>query len=501
MMKIKVKSKALRFLTIIVLSLFSLGLFAQSVPKGFNYQAVARGDDGRALVNKNLVVEITIRSGNPTGTIAWQEGHNVFTNDYGLFNLVIGQGITTGAGQLSSFSRIAWGANSYYLQVRIDFGNGLISMGTTKFLSVPYAIYADSVKNFPQPKHFIVDTVSAQTITTNGFQLSGGSYGAILFSDSFGNAEWKIIGGDVTNNYNTLRVVGIQGNPVVSGTPVNDQILKWSTATNSWVFSSDNEGIPTAGLGITITGTTIDADINDPLWNANKLQGNSITATAPSVNGQILKWNTSTNMWELGVDNNTVTTYNAGTGITLNGSTFNADSNKAIWNANLIYGTKVSNSLIPANGDVLKWSGITNQWESSPDAGTTYTGGTGITITGTTIDANAGTALWNANKLYGTNVSSSLTPANGEVLKWNGTTSQWESAADAGTTYTGGTGITITGTTIDASAGTALWNANKLYGTNVSSSLTPANGEVLKWNGTTSQWESAADGGNYLYRW
>ena len=50
-------------------------------------------------------------------------------------------------------------------------------------------------------------------------------------------------------------------------------------------------------------------------------------------------------------------------------------------------------------------------------------------------------------------------PSNGEVLKWNGTT--WEPAADntgpTGTTYTGGTGVTISGTNvISADLGTDI---------------------------------------------
>jgi hypothetical protein len=491
-----------KMMTVSILSLFAFGLMAQSIPKGFNYQAVARDNDGRAIVNKNLVVEISIRSGSPTGVIQWQEGHNVRTNDYGLFNLVIGNGVTTGNGLLSSFNQIAWGAASYFLEVRVDFGNGLINMGTTKFLSVPYALYADSVKNYPQPSVMNLDTLTALGIQANSLRLqNGAANGAVLISDSFGNTSWQMAGGDVSGTYNNLSVIGIQGNPVAAGVPLDGQILKYNTTTNSWILSSDNQGITSlsGGSGITVTANHIDADSNRAIWNANQLQGQDVTTLAPSVDGQVLKWNTVSGRWELGVDNNTGTNYLPGSGLSLNGVTFHADSNRAIWNAGQLAGTSLDNTLSPADGEILKWNATTNQWEAAADGGNTYTSGTGITITGTTIDADASTAMWNANQLSGTAIDNTLSPANGDVLKWNNTSNQWETAADAGTNYTAGAGIDITGTSISADTAAAKWNAFQLYGTAVSNTLAPADGEVLTWNGTTNQWESSTPAAGSSY--
>ncbi|MBT3800535.1 MAG: hypothetical protein HOG05_05235 [Bacteroidetes bacterium] len=496
-MKINVQTSVHKIVILFILSVMSFGLLAQSIPKGFNYQAVARDNDGRAIVNKNLVVEVSIRSGSASGIIEWQEGHNVRTNDYGLFNLIIGNGVTTGSGLLSSFKNIPWGSNSYFLEVRVDFGNGLINMGTTKFLSVPYALFADSVKNYPQPSVLSLDTLKALEIQANSLKLkTGAANGAVLISDSFGNSSWQIAGGDVNGNYANLTVVGIQGNPVSAGVPINGQILKWNSLSSSWEIASDNVGITSisGGAGITVSGTNIDADSNKAIWNANQLQGSMLTNIAPSADGQVLKWNTLTSTWELGVDNNTATIYNAGSGMTLNGSTFNADSNRALWNANQLYGTAITSTLAPADGEILKWNGTSNQWEAATDGGNTYTSGTGITITGTTIDANASTSMWNANQISGTAVAGSISPADGEILKWNGTSNQWEVAADAGTTYTGGSGIDITGTTIDADTAAPKWNANLLYGTAISNTLTPASGDVLKYIGT--EWVASTDNVN-----
>ena len=61
--------------------LFCAITFAQSVPQGINYQAVARDANGDELTNQFLTVAISIISNSATGTIQWKEGHYVNTND------------------------------------------------------------------------------------------------------------------------------------------------------------------------------------------------------------------------------------------------------------------------------------------------------------------------------------------------------------------------------------------------------------------------------------
>lgn len=143
----------------------------------------------------------------------------------------------------------------------------------------------------------------------------------------------------------------------------------------------------------------------------------------------------------------------------------------------------------PANGQVLKWNG--SAWAPAADNGQVYTAGTGIAINGNVI-ANTGdlsnenelqTLTINGNQLSISNgnavtlptgtgggdnwgaqtVASDVTltglgtlanplklaqqnAANGQVLKWNGTT--WAPAADNGQIYTAGTGIAINGNII-----------------------------------------------------
>ena len=99
---------------------------AQAPPQGVNYQAVARNNAGAILPNQALTVRDGIISTAPNGTLQWQETHSVTTNTFGLFNIILGQGTTTGAGALSSFSLISWGASTMFLKVEINNGAGFL---------------------------------------------------------------------------------------------------------------------------------------------------------------------------------------------------------------------------------------------------------------------------------------------------------------------------------------------------------------------------------------
>jgi len=65
----------------------------------------------------------------------------VRTSRFGVFSLVIGQGINTG-GRVSSLGDIEWEKANHYLKVEVKFENDFMDMGTIQFLAVPYALYA-----------------------------------------------------------------------------------------------------------------------------------------------------------------------------------------------------------------------------------------------------------------------------------------------------------------------------------------------------------------------
>ena len=109
-------------------------------------------------------------------------------------------------------------------------------------------------------------------------------------------------------------------------------------------------------------------------------------------------------------DDDSGTTYSGGAGITVSGTTVSLSSAGC------------------AAGEVWKWSGTA--WACEPDASASYTGGAGITVSGTAVSlSSAGCAA-------------------GEVWKWSGTAWACEPDVDTNTTYTAGSGLTLGGTTL-----------------------------------------------------
>lgn len=149
----------IKTISIIISIIFlSLNLYSQTIPGTFSYQAVARDYQGFPIANQNIVVEISILrgtncdDGNSCNNV-WQELHYPTTNEFGLFTVEIGNGQSTYAGSETAFSNIAWddvSSGNYFLKVRVDFGgalfgNGLIDMGITEFLTVPYSLASSDV--------------------------------------------------------------------------------------------------------------------------------------------------------------------------------------------------------------------------------------------------------------------------------------------------------------------------------------------------------------------
>jgi hypothetical protein len=113
-----------RILLTLLSVLFCAITFAQSVPQGINYQAVARDANGDVLMNQALTIQFSVISDITTipPTISWQETYTVSTNDYGLYTAIIGQGTATSVGSSAAFDSINWGASNHLLKVEVDYG-------------------------------------------------------------------------------------------------------------------------------------------------------------------------------------------------------------------------------------------------------------------------------------------------------------------------------------------------------------------------------------------
>jgi hypothetical protein len=140
------KSKIVSLLLLVLLSISNGKIVAQS-PQGLNYQAVARNASGAELVNQAINVQVAIHQFTANGNLVFSETHSLSTNPFGLFMLVIGSIDTL------NFAAIDWANGPYFLEILIDpsgSSTNFISMGSTQFLSVPYALYAKTSGNGPQ---------------------------------------------------------------------------------------------------------------------------------------------------------------------------------------------------------------------------------------------------------------------------------------------------------------------------------------------------------------
>ncbi|OFX35717.1 MAG: hypothetical protein A2X08_12075 [Bacteroidetes bacterium GWA2_32_17] len=116
--------------------------FAQS-PQSFQYQAVVRDVNGVALINQPVDFQLSIIPGLPTNPAEYVETHTgLSTNAFGIVTLIVGGGNTT-----DNFASITWGSAPHFLKVEADMGTGLLDMGTTQLLSVPYALYSETAGN------------------------------------------------------------------------------------------------------------------------------------------------------------------------------------------------------------------------------------------------------------------------------------------------------------------------------------------------------------------
>ena len=145
--------------------LFCAITFAQNVPQGINYQAIARDAAGAELANDTLIVQFSVLEG---AAISWQEIDTVTTNEFGLFTTIIGGGTSTSNGSSSTFDLVDWGAAAHSLKVEIDYGNGLVDMGTTEFMSVPYSLHAKTAANADSTDELQTLTFSGDTIFLSG---------------------------------------------------------------------------------------------------------------------------------------------------------------------------------------------------------------------------------------------------------------------------------------------------------------------------------------------
>ena len=139
-----------------LLILLPLHLRGQSVPQAIAFQGVAIDQNGQPVPGLDqtgtpirstpIRVRFSILENTSNGPLLYSEEHAVQTDQFGRFSTNIGQGISI----TGNFSTIDWLGGKRFLEVSVDLsglGTNYTLTSVQEFLSVPYALVADRVRN------------------------------------------------------------------------------------------------------------------------------------------------------------------------------------------------------------------------------------------------------------------------------------------------------------------------------------------------------------------
>jgi hypothetical protein len=214
----------------------TISAWAQA-PQKFNYQGIARDNNGAPLANQNLGIRITIHDGSPTGTAVYTETEpTITTNSYGLYNLTIGG--------VNPITGVNWATGNKYIQVEMDpaGGNSYVSVATPQLLSVPYAMYAAAAPASP-----ITGTSGGVFYGTgNGTPAQftpAGTAGQVLTSNGAGAPTWQTPAAGGTTTITKTFYKGLTTTTSMDGLsdyPAGEtNLLGFTNSTNGIYYSSN----------------------------------------------------------------------------------------------------------------------------------------------------------------------------------------------------------------------------------------------------------------------
>lgn len=243
-----------KIISVVIFLMIVCSLAAQP-PKFFKYQGIARDSTGNPVSNDTIALRISIHQGTASGVVVYKETHNPITNEFGSFNINVGGGtVLTG-----NFSTIAWGRHNYFQEVEMDIagGSNYVIMGTSQYLSVPYALAADSAKAGIAPFWVVNDRIGVPGNDTS-------SAGIIVMAN--------------TPN---------SGAPVVFCKNFGTGTVLYAEASNGIFILSDTIGFETNGNAQIGGNTKVEGslEVGGSLLKANTIQAN--TVTGPSGNLQV----------------------------------------------------------------------------------------------------------------------------------------------------------------------------------------------------------------------
>ena len=220
-----------KILTLLLLVVATITVKAQTPPEAFNYSAVARDANSNPIANSTIGIQISIKIGSPLGATVYQENHFVNTDDFGLFNLIVGGGsILSG-----TIADIDWSLDDYYLQVGMDANGGtnFLNMGSTQLLSVPYALYAKSAGSVSGGTGFSGDYNDLTNTPTNVSAFTNDAGYVTTLNDDDATNELQQLSVSATGDTLHLQNGGFVIVPGISAANTPAQLATLSTTAAS----------------------------------------------------------------------------------------------------------------------------------------------------------------------------------------------------------------------------------------------------------------------------
>lgn len=319
-------------LMILTLLLCNTLIHAQ-FPDGFSYQAVIRDPSGELLVNWTVSLRITIHRSSANGTVVFQETHDITTNDFGIVNLVIGQGILNSG----SFSTIEWSSYLHFLQTEVNIGSGFINLSTQQLLGVPYAMASKTAQSSLYATDMVLDDLTdvdggdvedgavlrwnlatdhwePGILTSTGWGLSGnaGSNESINFLGTTDLKDFSFR----TNNIERMRIKSTGFIGIGIAVPQRNfhihsaGIDAYQVFTNAVTGNTYNDGMLFGNLGA--TGYVYNMENADLNFGTNSLVRATITAEGRFVVGsstaeELVHFENSS--WQLHLENSSTADY------------------------------------------------------------------------------------------------------------------------------------------------------------------------------------------------
>ncbi|MCB0480971.1 MAG: tail fiber domain-containing protein [Flavobacteriales bacterium] len=222
-------------------------------PQLINYQAVIRDASGHILEKKEITLQLAIHTEKAGGLYVYSEVHRVLTNRYGMVNLQIGGGEPT----LGKLPEIDWTNGSYFLELGVDqnAGNNFRILGSTRFVSVPYALNAGNV-SYKDTSAF--NEIQWLSISGDTLRLSGGN--EVILSD--------ISKSDDNDTTNEIQVVSLVNNNLSlskSGGSINLQPYLDNTDSQRLVLKNDTLFISNGNFIVLPSNLSLDNDSTNEL--------------------------------------------------------------------------------------------------------------------------------------------------------------------------------------------------------------------------------------------